>query len=362
MQTFPASLTLMLLLIAACSSPSQRPVDGMARSLLLGRMLDARDERRFSDVLQFHGSITDDDVPEILKATKHWSSSKRRNAARGLLLLRSDNRDAVQLGFFTETEDVDAWAVLAGGFQVLDHHPDWAGKRPDLIKKGLGSSQPETLAAAIRAGAISHYPGIEAVVEGLLDDKSQKVREACLESMTPELAARFLPHLKQMVPNLSDQTGRSRELLVMALLSSHDVEMRKAIRDYYEAGDRTGRLEFASMLNIHAEPWIEDLLWEYWQTPDKRDQEDGYLDPVQVNALDSMLWHIADKKDLQVKPRWVNACIAVESGPYRKRNTLDESCAKLAYFLSGKQQGREWMDDPVWTLRTLRKWLASHPA
>jgi len=56
-----------------------------------------------------------------------------------------------------------------------------------VIKKGLEASKPKTLAAAIRAGAISKYPGIDGVVEKLMDSSDAKIRTACLESLTPEM-------------------------------------------------------------------------------------------------------------------------------------------------------------------------------
>jgi len=152
-----------------------------------------------------------------------------------------------------------------------------------------------------------------------------------------------------------------RELLVMGLLSTGDPGMRKEIRDYYEDGENSGRLEFPSMLNIHEDPWIEEYLWELWRTPDKHINDEKYLYPVQTNALGTAIWHIAEKQNFPVKARWVQACVTVETGPLRKSMSLDEDCAKLAYFLIGEKQNRKWLDDKGWTARTLSQWLAAHP-
>ncbi len=360
------TLLLGCVLLSGCDSKPKLPTDENSfRSYFLQIILNAYDDRGSSEALKMHGPITEADVPELVEASTNWSSKKRRNAAHLLLILRSDNADQLRLKFITETKDVDAWAVMVGGFRVLELHPDWAGKRPDLIKKGLESSDMKTLAAAIRAGAISKYPGIEAVVEKLMDSPDAKIREACLSSLTPEMAIRVQPRLKQMMRELKKQlrpdSSDYREMLVMNLLSTGDPEIRKEIRDYYEDGEDHGRLELGSMLNIHTDAWIDDYLWELWQTPDKHINEPKYLYPIQFGALSTAIWHIAEKKNFDVRPRWVRACVDVDRMPVHQGSAIDEDCAKLAYFVSGKKHSREWLDDKRWTVRTLETWLKAHP-
>jgi hypothetical protein len=156
------------------------------------------------------------------------------------------------------------------------------------------------------------------------------------------------------------QDQEARAALVKALFSTGEKEIRRTIRGYYEAAAREFRLELATMFNLSSDPRLEELLWEYWQLPDERQDDKNYLDPVQTEALDSVLWHIAEKKDLQAKPRWVRACIQVESAN-TPNDTLNSSCVKLAHYLTGRsEQPGEWRDRAL-TIRLLKKWLASHP-
>ena len=326
-------------------------------------MLNAPNDRAFGEALLNHGPVEDPDLPAILEASTSGSAAKRRNAARALLILRGDKALEAQLRFITETHDVDAWAVILGGFRVLDRHPDWAGKRPDLIRKALASGDGETAAVGIRAGVSAHYPGIDREIDRRLDDQDIRVRSACLVSMTPAMVPRLLPRLKQMIGELlgdpPPQDQEAREALVKAFFSTGEKEIHQTIRGYYEAAAREFRLELATMFNLSSDPWLEELLWEYWQIPDKRQDDKNYLDPVQTEALDSMLWHIAEKKDLQAKPRWVRACIQVESAN-PPDDALNSSCVKLAHYLSGRpEKSGEWRDRAL-TVRLLGEWVAAH--
>src|SRR5882672_12078479 len=139
----------------------------------LDRILDARTKHDASEALREHGSLQASEVEYVYKATSSSSENRRHNAAKLLITTIKGNAVELQHKALLETKDVVVWAILLD--DLLEKETELAGKRPEMIKEALAQKDTDTLAVGLRAGALSHYPGIRELARKYLDHPDGKV-------------------------------------------------------------------------------------------------------------------------------------------------------------------------------------------
>lgn len=236
---------------------------------LLHALVNARDEREFSDILKQHGPVEAHEVPYLVAETKTLFARRRRNAARALVLARGDAAQPAMRQVLQETQDLGVWAVILGALleQVdgQDSGKALAERRADFVQQALRSEDPEILAVGLKAALRAGQPQALEEARHRLSHPSDAVRLA---------AAGALAKLGANVPAdlVRGQLAGEKNMLVRlrlieTLCGSGDPENAAALRKLAESSDRDVRSDFWNGTKGCKNPWLRALLWELAQKP-----------------------------------------------------------------------------------------------
>ncbi len=255
-KTLPATKFLALLLISAtcfgCGNISLNP--------LLEKALNASDDREFNHALVDYGTLQNEDVPAVVKATKSSDGQRRKNAAWLLKLCRQASCGEAQVKVVRETNDVMVWAILVETASRTDEKV-WREK-PDLLNQALASEDGELLAPALRVALKINHDGIQEKILKLLDSRDSKVLEVVLNNLSPALAKQEAARLARMLDD--DKTYGEVEMeIAMALVRAEDARYYPNLQAF------VGRLKkerrdhnFFNAVVFSEDKQAVDLLWK----------------------------------------------------------------------------------------------------
>lgn len=368
----------MLAMVLACSGRDDKSckVDP-----LLSDLLNARDNKTFSDTLLAHGPVREEELPCIIAATKSWSAAKQIRAASLLVIAKGDGgvifeaeRQAV-----SETKNVVVWATIMETLIYLKHPNvvEVAALRPDLIAEALNytnGDEEKVQSTGLKAGVMAKIPGIEDELRKRLDSDIAGVVVVALDAMPEEMIKAELQRVLKMLEEY--EAGRTYKgfknsvfaSLVIALARSDDPAAFAAAKTAIEVG----------LTNSHLVRGSRDELQDF------RNKivfipgdfvEKFYLYLIRENGISKgVAFDIAStritRKITEPSVDVVRECVQmIERGDPstdpRKRNNSDFNvggqfdCERLFHFLeSGDIKGK--MKFGVDALATGKKWLSEH--
>lgn len=329
-----SSLTALLILlgvIVACRGGSSRaPTNPLLESLL-----DASNDKEFNERFYLHGTVREEELPAIFEATTSSWPNRRRHGASLLCTTVKGNAAELQKRVVLETKYLELWAIELDC--TLDRDESLAGKRPDMIKSALESSDPLTLSVGLRAATLSNYPGAHEQARKYLDNKDPKVRAAAVSGLSPEDIHELLPRLKQMIANEQDED--TFILIAKSLIRTNDNDatdvVSKQLETLKEKGD-TLWLHFFNDLALFTapDPMITKLLFTLARGH-------STLRDEAFSVFSRWVW----SKHLEAKPEVVRMCIDeikrgnLSTDPRRKPEPSEEQneCEQMfSYMHDGK--------------------------
>ena len=348
------ALALLLGVIIACGS-------GAPTNRALENLLDASSDKQFNDQFYIHGPIREEELPAIFAATSSSGSRRRRNAASVLCATIKGNAVELQHRVVVETKDVEVWAIELDC--VLENDQSMAGKRPEMIKSALESSNLSTLAVGLRAAVLSNYPGVHELVRKYLDHKDAKVRAAAVSGLTPDDVRELLPRLNEMIAKETDED--TFIMLAKSLIRTSDDNANgivvKALEDLKTRNDSL-YLHFFNDLALFTapDPLITKFLFGLTRSKSTM-RDEGF------SVFSRWVW----SKHLEPRPDFVRICVDeiskgnLSTDPRRKPEASPEQneCEQMLSFMNdgknpiGDFEGRIRGKDAV---AFAEKWLKEH--
>lgn len=352
----PAFVSFALLVVAVfgCTGIGDKTCGSGAKSLMLKRILNAGDDRAFDQALVAHGAITEDELPCVLDAVDSWSSTKRKNGAKALVLVGGDPKTLLeaQKKVVLETKDLFVWAKLMDSVMspsAKANPADLAAKRHDMIAKALVDEDGFIQSVGLRAGVIGKYPGIESELKKRLDSMDPKLLAVALDALDAEKARAELPRLLDMLEEYESGTvylNYEFKLyffvpLVNALIKTEEPKAFLAVRTALEKGYkrpdqvRGTREEVSKFRNTAAVLKPDDSIKKfcYYLIDEK-----SILTPTAIDILTTQIWAKKQKPTSEI----VTTCVkTIESGnldpihsrEHFKNKPEQTSCERFFYFL-----------------------------
>lgn len=358
-KTLSVTTFLVVLLItffcSGCETKASNP--------FLEKLLSATDDREFSKSLLDYGTLQNEDVPVVVKATKSSASLRRKNAALLLNLCRQAGCGESQVKVVRETNDVTVWAILV---ETASHADEKIlREKPDLLTKALASEDGEALAPALRVALKINHEGIQARVLKLLDSRDTKVLEVVLNNLSPAFARQEAARLARMLDD--EKTYGDVEMeIALALVRADDAQYYPNIKAFVERLKKSNSDHmFFNEAVFSEDKQTVDFLWQLARKKDGeplaelRDQAYDALtrrvwapsmrEPVSVELMEMTLAYLK-QAPLDTNPRahFEDSQYGTKSASYliafvNKGNTEFES------FLYGKD-----------AIAFAEKWLSEH--
>lgn len=248
-------------------TPEQK--EAAARQHLLEDLVAAPDRRSFSERLRTYGPIEAQEVPYLASQARSWRQSLRHNAVRLLAMGRSPDALVALRKLASETDDAFVYAVAVERLAETHDPADQAlaGSRPKLLHEALAQSDPDVVAAALRAGVAAKLPGIEAELDRRLSGGDAKVRDAVLDALAHSGPGALVGRLKAMALQPPANLHGMIELY-MALCRSDDPSVAEVFRAVVKDPKRGGDLGSGINLSKSKQPWLRALLLEWLRSSD----------------------------------------------------------------------------------------------
>lgn len=351
-------LCLLFLVAMGCAGFGDKNCGSGPKAEMLKRILNASDNGAFNRALSEHGAITQEELPCILSAIESWSSTKRQNGARLLVLVGGDAKVVreEQEKVVLKTDDLFVWAKVMDS--LMDRRSNsnpaaLASQRHDMIKRALTDTDGFIQSVGLKAGVLGKYPGIEAELTTRLDSEDFKLLEVALDALPPETARAQQQRLLQMLDDY--EAGRKYTQpgfkiyffapLLHALIRTNDagadMAVRTALEKGYKNADRVDgtREEFSNFRNRAAvlRPDSAMKRFCYYLI-----EENSILKPSAIDILTTQVWAGKQEPTADI----VKTCIeTIESGnpdpTYNSKHLKDKpeqiACERFFYYLETGQ-------------------------
>lgn len=235
------------------------PATQAALSLLVPA-LSAPDSHAFGEALKIHGPIVAEEVPYLDDKSKSPTELTRRNATRLLATTIKGGALDVLRRRIADTKDAQVFILALRG---LSREPDakrLATARPELLTAALSDPDPQVLAVALRAAALSGLPNLQDLLATALKNPDEQVRAAALEVVAQTGLGSLEPLVKDALLMARKNAPYPFLDMYRMLSTSDDPGMAEVFRQSLQ---HTG--ELGALLNGSADsrkPWLRALLLE----------------------------------------------------------------------------------------------------
>lgn len=300
-------VVILLLPVLSCASS-----EAAASNPFLESLLNASDDREFNKALSIYGTLQQEDVGTVVKATDSYSGRRRKNGAMMLNLCRQDRCKEAQIDVVRKSKDVMVWAILVETAGKSDEKI--LREKPDFLTDALASDDAELLAPALRVAIKIEREGIQEKILKLLDSKDTKVLEIVLNNLSPAIATQESARLAQMLEDKKTYGDVDMQIAI-ALIRGADPKYYPNIKAFIDRlkSEKSDHL-FFNEATFSEDKQMVDLLWQI-----VRMKDDGVLADLRDQAYDALtrrVWAPSMREPVTVE-------LMEKTLVYLKQDTLD---------------------------------------